>query len=136
MSYQLLSLFRRFRRTRVYVPSLHNPSVKRLNWEQIEAKPQREGKQVVKGTNKRVIVVKSPDPKVFEQAIFIVREDYSSGLEKHHVLLEAEKIANSYFTTAVGKPGRILRRIPKWAFAAAGALLSAFVCLTVVYYLL
>ena len=36
----------------------------------------REAFDVVKGVAKRVIVVKSPDPKVFEEAIFIVREDY------------------------------------------------------------
>ena len=30
---------------------------------------------MVKGISRQVIVVHSPDPKVFEQAIFIVRED-------------------------------------------------------------
>ena len=30
---------------------------------------------MVKGINKRVIVVKAPDPRLFEQAIFIMRED-------------------------------------------------------------
>ena len=30
---------------------------------------------MVKGISKQVIVVKSPDPRFFEQAIFIVRED-------------------------------------------------------------
>ena len=30
---------------------------------------------MVKGTSRRVIVVDSPDPKLFEQAIFIVRND-------------------------------------------------------------
>ena len=42
----------------------------------------QEAAEVVKGTAKRVIVVKSPDKKVFEEAIFIVREDYmrTSGI--------------------------------------------------------
>ena len=30
---------------------------------------------MVKGTSRQVIVVHSPDPKLFEQAIFILRED-------------------------------------------------------------
>ena len=40
----------------------------------------QEAAEVVKGTAKRVIVVKSPDKKVFEEAIFIVREDYMLSL--------------------------------------------------------
>ena len=30
---------------------------------------------MVKGISRQVIVVRSPDPKLFEQAIFILRED-------------------------------------------------------------
>ena len=30
---------------------------------------------MVKGISRRVILVKSPDPRLFEEAIFIVRED-------------------------------------------------------------
>ena len=43
---------------------------------------------VVKGISKRVIVVKSPDPKIFEQAIFIIREDFAgqSGVSEKDVL--------------------------------------------------
>ena len=48
--------------------------------EQMRAKSQKkvigeEGKDVVKGTARRVIVVRSPDPNVFEEAIFLVKED-------------------------------------------------------------
>ena len=35
----------------------------------------RRVKTLVKGVSRRVVVVKSPDPKLFEQAIFIVREE-------------------------------------------------------------
>ena len=31
---------------------------------------------MVKGIARRVVVVKSPDPKVFDEAIFLVREGY------------------------------------------------------------
>ena len=76
MAQEKLRLFQRLRRTRIYDPYMHKRIPKRLNWEQIEARPQKEGKRVVKGTSKRIVVVKSPDPKVFEEAIFIVKEDF------------------------------------------------------------
>ena len=34
---------------------------------------------MVKGINKQVIVVKAPDPRLFEEAIFILREGALSG---------------------------------------------------------
>lgn len=37
---------------------------------------------MVKGTTRQVIVVRSPDPKLFEQAVFFLRED---ALEKHGI---------------------------------------------------
>ena len=53
---------------------------------------------MVKGVAKRVIVVKSPDPKVFEEAIFIVREDYmkTAGVSRTQLLSEARQAADSY----------------------------------------
>ncbi len=77
---------------------------------------------MVKGTNKRVVVVKSPDPKVFEQAIFIVREDYTPGDSRVNVLREAEKVANEYFGSAVCSTRRYLKKLSPVLFAAAGAL--------------
>ena len=35
---------------------------------------------MVKGTTRQVVLVKSPDPQLFEQAIFILREN---ALENH-----------------------------------------------------
>lgn len=53
---------------------------------------------MVKGVAKRVIVVKSPDPRVFEEAIFIVREDYmkAGGVSRTQLLSEARQAADSY----------------------------------------
>lgn len=53
---------------------------------------------MIKGTAKRIIVVKSPDPKVFEEAIFIVREDYmrSKGITQAQLLADARRAANGY----------------------------------------
>ena len=58
----------------------------------------QEAAEVVKGTAKRVIVVKSPDKKVFEEAIFIVREDYmkTAGVSRTQLLSEARQAADSY----------------------------------------
>ena len=106
---------------------MNNALPKRLNWEQIEARPRQEGKQVVKGTSKRIVVVKSPDPRVFEQAIFIVREDFlhRRGAEPKHVLREAQEVADEYVRAAVAAPRSLLQRIPPFVFAVAGALLVA-----------
>ena len=46
---------------------------------------------MVKGISRRVIVVDSPDPKLFEQAIFIIRNDAltKEGVSPQQVLGEA-----------------------------------------------
>lgn len=69
---------------------------KRLNYAQ--ETNYREAADVVKGVAKRVIVVKSPDPRVFEEAIFIVREDYmkTAGVSRTQLLSEARQAADSY----------------------------------------
>ena len=53
---------------------------------------------MIKGTSKRIIVVKSPDPKIFEEAIFIVREDYlrSRGISQAKLLSDAKRAAGGY----------------------------------------
>ena len=101
MKHRLLQMLRG---TKVYVPDGYNSLPKRLNWEQIEARPRQEGNNVVKGTSKRVVVVKSPDSRVFEQAIFIVREDF---LARHRegggndILREAQDVADHYIRSTV-----------------------------------
>ena len=71
--------------------------------EQMRAKSQKkeiveEDKDVVKGTARRVIVVRSPDPNVFEEAIFLVKEDYmrSPGVTQTQLLDEARRAAAGY----------------------------------------
>lgn len=36
-------------------------------------------RSVVKGVARRAVIVRSPDPRMFEEAIFIVREDYANA---------------------------------------------------------
>lgn len=75
---------------------------------------------MVKGTARRVIVVKSPEAKVFEEAIFIIREDAMSenGVSAARLLEEAHQIAAGY--SQHKKPaGKLLSGLPSKAFAAA-----------------
>ena len=52
---------------------------------------------MVKGISKQVIVLQSPDQKLFEQAIFILREDAlgEDGVTDEALLKEARRLINS-----------------------------------------
>ena len=79
---------------------------------------------MVKGISRQVIVVKSPDPKLFEQAIFILREDAlgSQGLSDKMILRQAQQAADGYFS----KKNRRVRHLPGAVYALAGALATGF----------
>lgn len=82
---------------------------------------------MVKGTSRRVIVVDSPDPNLFEQAIFIVKNDVFTreGVTQQQVLGEACRIARGY-AQVHGLATR--RKIPGWVWwlaAAGGGLIVA-----------
>lgn len=49
---------------------------------------------MVKGTTRQVVVVKSPDPNLFEQAIFLVRNDVlmKGGVTEEALLQEARQV--------------------------------------------
>ena len=79
---------------------------------------------MVKGITRRVILVKSPDPKLFEQAIFIMREDASPGVTAEQVLQEAQRAADGYVRRNSGWRKR-LGQIPAPAYTAVGALLAS-----------
>ena len=44
---------------------------------------------MVKGISRQVIVVHAPDPKLFEQAIFILKDDVGEGITDEALLKEA-----------------------------------------------
>ena len=92
----------------------------RLDWKHVE--PQEET-DVIKGCGRRVIVIKSPDPKLFEEAIFILRDDVFKDGERSagQILREAKKVADNYLRTKTGKRRFRLSNFPAPAFAAAGA---------------
>jgi hypothetical protein len=77
---------------------------------------------VVKGITRQVILVKSPDPRLFEEAIFIVKEEALAreGVSADRVLREARQAADGYLRQ--GKAwNRRLERLPGLAWGALGA---------------
>ena len=81
---------------------------------------------MVKGITRQVSLVKSPDPKLFEEAIFIGKEEALAreGVSADRVLKEARQAADGYL-----KQGRAwnrrLERLPGPVWGAAGALLAS-----------
>lgn len=55
---------------------------------------------MVKGTTRQVIVVKGPDPKLFEQAIFLVRDEalLQGGVTEEALLKEARAVCTKQKT--------------------------------------
>ena len=52
---------------------------------------------MVKGISRQVIVVHAPDPKMFEQAIFILKEDaVGEGITDDALLKEAQQAIRGY----------------------------------------
>lgn len=84
------------------------------------------GHTVVKGITRQVILVKSPDPKLFEEAIFIVREEALAreGVSAEQVIKQARQAADGYL-----KEGRAwnrrLRQVPGMVWGAAGAVAAS-----------
>ena len=77
---------------------------------------------MVKGVSRQVIVVQSPDRKLFEQAIFILREDApQQGITEEMLLREARQAARSQKKQPAVAPG------PVWA--CGGALATMLVWL-------
>ncbi len=85
---------------------------------------------MVKGTNRRVIVVKSPDPKVFEEAIFILREDYARHKNAEQVMAEARRAANEYLKKCGAGKKRSGQRILGTVIAMGSALAASIAWLT------
>jgi hypothetical protein len=70
---------------------------------------------LVKGITKQVIVVHSPEPKLFEQAIFILKEDaLGEGITDEMLLKEAKKAVNQR-----KMPSKLSGAV--WACTGAGA---------------
>ena len=81
---------------------------------------------MVKGISRQVIVVHAPDQKLFEQAIFILKDDAveNGGVTDEMLLKSADKLLHSSGRESVRKG---LRSGPLWA--CAGALSTGLVWL-------
>lgn len=71
---------------------------------------------MVKGISRQVIVVHSPEPKLFEQAIFILKED-AQGVTDEQLLKEANRALHS--PSPDGRCRKLLRSGPVWACGGA-----------------
>lgn len=70
---------------------------------------------MVKGISRQVIVVHSPDPKLFEQAIFILK-DGQEGVSEDALMKEANQLIQRHQS---GKGNSALFMSMVWAFAGA-----------------
>ena len=75
---------------------------------------------MVKGISRQVIVVHSPDPKLFEQAIFILKENaVGEGITDEALLKEANRVIHTPgMDTTVGA----WLHGPAWAAGGAAAM--------------
>ena len=78
---------------------------------------------MVKGVSRRVIVVDSPDPNLFEQAIFILRSD--GGVSQQQVVEQAEAVAKRYARTHGLRTVRRFRMTPPLWIALGSAVIGA-----------
>lgn len=79
---------------------------------------------MVKGISRQVIVVRSPDQKLFEQAIFILREEaLGEGISDEAILRQAKLAAEGYLSAKTGR-----RKRPSGALCAlAGSLFTGLI---------
>ena len=75
---------------------------------------------MVKGISRQVIVVHSPDPKLFEQAIFILKDNAAAeGVTDEALLQEAKALIRCQNGD---RKGRIVHCGPFWACGGAGVM--------------
>ena len=81
---------------------------------------------MVKGISRQVIVVQAPEPKMFEQAIFILKDDAvgTDGVTEESLLKEANRLISG--SRGRQKSNRVLTG-PVWA--CGGALLTGVIWL-------
>lgn len=84
---------------------------------------------MVKGISRRVIVVRSPDPRFFEQAIFLMKEDafHNNTVSADQVVAEARQAAAGYLQRSGERKGAVWRAwLPRVAwFALGGGVIAA-----------
>jgi hypothetical protein len=86
---------------------------------------------MVKGTTRQVVMVRATDPKLFEQAIFILREDALArgGVSEEDVMQQAQKTAKEYLRSESRNRRNLRAFLLKAAWFLCGAAASAGVWL-------
>ena len=80
---------------------------------------------MVKGINRQVVVVKSPDRKLFEQAIFLLREDAAGeGISPEQIIQQARQAADDYLRSHSVRSRQGVH-LPRAAWGVAGAALAS-----------
>ncbi len=84
---------------------------------------------MVKGISRQVIVVHAPEPKLFEQAIFILKDGAleHSGVTDEELLQEAKRVLHSQSGSDKGK-----RPYMGFLWAVGGAMLTGLIWLLTV----
>ena len=84
---------------------------------------------MVKGISRQVIVVDAPEPKLFDQAIFILKDDMGEGITDEVLLKEAQR--------AIQGSEKSSRKRHIWLYgafwAAAGAMATGLAWLMTVW---
>lgn len=83
---------------------------------------------MVKGTSRRVVIVRSPKPEVFDEAIFILRDGAGGrGVTADDLLSEALRTAEEYAFSEGHKKRSFLYRLPPVLLLAAGAVFAGII---------
>ena len=78
---------------------------------------------MVKGISRQVIMVDAPEPKLFEQAIFILK-DSAEGITDDMLLKEAKRIINNPKNN---------KRFPRAMWAGCGAAVTGIIWLITIF---
>ena len=92
---------------------------------------------MVKGTSRRVIVVRSPDQRLFEQAIFLMKEDAvdQQGVSAQQIVAEAQAAADQYLKSHTDRQRRFARlgKYRGWLWFLAGAVCAGGIAMILLH---
>ena len=77
---------------------------------------------MVKGISRRVVVVDAPEHRLFEQAIFIVRNDAAGeGITSRELVEEARRVAHNYASSGTSRFSNRWRTLNPIVYTLIGA---------------
>ena len=116
-----------------YPRRVNNPPPERASC--FQSVPQEEA-DMVKGVSRKVVVVKGPDDRFFDQAIFLVREDFISrmGISADQLCRQARQAADAYVRgVSQTRRERLSRLAPVlWSLLGAGAMGLLWLTITLI----